>query len=96
MQQSNLETTYGDCLSLILRDMLVSLHEKSQENTTAKSITVAIIQRHELTMSDYDKNKLQKRVKNKLKKLAKGGLVIINHRITKRKTIENTYIPNFK
>ena len=91
----NFEVTYGECLSLILRDILLTMQEKEHKQYTAKTITVAIINARDLKLSNHDKKNLQKRVKNKLKRWAKGGLIIIDHRVTPKKTIENIYTPNF-
>lgn len=91
----NFEAIYGECLSLILRDILLCMQHQNQTEITAKTITIRVIQKQNLNLGDYETKNLQKRIKNKLKRLAKGGLVIVSHKITPRKTIENTYTPNF-
>lgn len=93
--QKNIEATYGSCLTLVLRDSLTYLHENMQKTPTAKDITEYIIKIHKLDISDFEEKNLVMRVKRKLSKLSKGGLVIIDHKVTPKKTLENTYKPNF-
>ena len=93
--QKKIEVTYGSCLTLVLRDSLTYLHAKTHKNPTAKDITKHIINEHKLIINDFEEQNLIMRIKRKLSKLSKGGLVIIEHNITPKNTLENTYKPNF-